>query len=99
MVSAASYNMLDFRAMYGRTKTHAVTESTYKKKGCSFGRCPIVIHLGDFLQLSPTAQLSLVADIKAKREDGSYVLAEPPTLLQENRVRHRAAGYQAFRPG
>ena len=87
MVSAASYNMLDFRAMYGRTKTHAVTESTYKKKGCSFGRCPIVIHLGDFLQLSPTGQLSLVADVNAKREDGSYVLAEPPTLEIQNAIR------------
>ena len=28
MVSAANYNMLDFRSMYARTKTHAVTEST-----------------------------------------------------------------------
>eukprot|EP00959_Pyramimonas_sp_CCMP1952_P178136 3723366-Pyramimonas_sp.AAC.1 len=66
MVSAANYNMLDFRAMYGRTKTHSVTESNYMKPDCSFGRCPIVIHLGGFLQLAPTAQLSLVTDVEAK---------------------------------
>ena len=87
MVSAANYNMLDFRAMYGRTKSHAVTESTYKKPGNSFGRCPIVIHLGDFLQLSPTAQLSLVTDVNAKNEDGSYVLTSPPTLEIQNAIK------------
>ena len=87
MVSAANYNMLDFRAMYGRTKSHAVTESTYKTPGNSFGRCPIVIHLGDFLQLSPTAQLSLVTDVNAKNKDGSYVLAEPPTLEIQNAIK------------
>merc|ERR1712079_821891 len=42
MVSAANYNMLDFRAMYGRTKSHVVTESIYNQPQCSFGRCPIV---------------------------------------------------------
>eukprot|EP00959_Pyramimonas_sp_CCMP1952_P152679 3194581-Pyramimonas_sp.AAC.1 len=41
MVSAANYNMLDFRAMYGRMETHSVTESNYTKPKCSFGRCPI----------------------------------------------------------
>eukprot|EP00959_Pyramimonas_sp_CCMP1952_P141168 2954810-Pyramimonas_sp.AAC.1 len=65
MVSAAIYNMLDFRAMYGRMKAHSVhsvTESNYTKPNCNFGRCPIVIHLGDFLHLTPTAQLNLVTD-------------------------------------
>ena len=87
MVSAANYNMLDFRAMYGRMRSHAVTESTYKQPGCSFGRCPIVVHLGDFLQLSPTAQLSLVTDVNAKNVDGSYVLKEPPTLEIQNAIK------------
>ena len=31
MVSAANYNMLNFRAMYGRTKSHAVSEGTYTR--------------------------------------------------------------------
>ena len=87
MVSAANYNMLDFRAMYARTKTHAVTESTYSRPGCSFGRCPIVIHLGDFLQLAPTAALSLVTDVNAKDADGAYVFAVPPDLEIQNAIR------------
>ena len=87
MVSAANYNMLDFRAMYARTKTHAVTESNYSRPGCSFGRCPIVIHLGDFLQLSPTAALSLVTDVNAKDGDGAYIFDEPPDLEIQNAIR------------
>ena len=67
MVSAANYNMLDYRAMYARTKSHAVTESTYSHNGCSFGRCPIVLHLGDFLQLAPTTALRLVTNVNAKK--------------------------------
>ena len=86
MVSAANYDLLEFRTMHGRTKSHAVTESNYKQLGCSFGRCPIAIHLGDFLQLSPTGQLSLVTDVNAKKEDGSYVLAEPPILEIQNAI-------------
>ena len=46
MVSAGIYNILDFRSIYGRTKTHSVAENTYKTSKYHFGRCPIVIHLG-----------------------------------------------------
>ena len=60
---------------------------TYSRPGCSFGRCPIVIHLGDFLQLSPTAALSLVTDVNAKNEDGSYVFEEPPDLEIQNAIK------------
>ena len=87
MVSAANYNMLDFRAMYARTKSHAVTESNYSRPGFSFGRCPIVIQLGDFLQLSPTASLSLVTDVNAKSDDGSYVFSKPPILEIQSAIR------------
>lgn len=70
MVSAANYNnMFDFRAMYARSKSRAVTESNYSRPGFSFGRCPIVIQLGDFLQFSPTAALSLVTDVNAKDDE------------------------------
>ena len=86
MISAYNYNMLDFRAMYGRTKTHGVTERTYERPGCTFGRCPIVIHLGDFLQLSPTASLSLVSDVNAKNDDGSYVLEKPPSVEAQHAI-------------
>ena len=69
MTPAANCNMLDFRMMYGRAETHDVSEATYSDKHCAFGRCPIVIHLGDFLQLSPTNQLGLLTDANARRED------------------------------
>ena len=80
MVAAAMYNMLDFRAMCGRCKTHQVSESNYKKPDHHFGRVPIVIHFGDFLQLKPTANTSLIQDLNARDQNGAYVLAEPPTV-------------------
>lgn len=41
-----------------------VNGHTYTSVGNAFGRVPIVIHLGDFLQLRPTAQLSLSGERK-----------------------------------
>jgi hypothetical protein len=61
--------------------------SNYSRPGFSFGRCPIVIHLGDFLQLSPTAPLSLVTDVNAKNDDGSYVYNKPPTLEIQSAIK------------
>jgi hypothetical protein len=46
----------------------------------AFGRCPIVIHLGDFLQLPPTAAISLADNLNAKNEDGTYKHQEEPTV-------------------
>ena len=66
MVAAASYNMLDVRSMHGRSKTHDVSEATYKQPGHHFGRVPIVIQLGDFLQLKPTGSgRFLLSDLRA----------------------------------
>ena len=73
MVSAPMYNMLDFRSMYGRSKTHEVHEHNYAQRGNAFGKIPIVIHLGDFLQLKPTANTSLIDDLNAKDDDGEYI--------------------------
>ena len=73
MVSAPLYNALDFRSMYGRYKTHDLSEYTYLKHGNAFGRVPIVIHLGDFLQLKPTANISLIDDLNAKNDDDEYI--------------------------
>ena len=87
MVSAAAYNMLDFRSMCGRSRDFDVSEATYKKPHHQFGRIPIVIHLGDFLQLSPTASIGLIQDVNAKNEDGSYKYTEPPTLEIQNAIR------------
>ena len=73
MVSALLYNMLDFRAMIGRGAMFKVTAHTYTRTGHAFGRVPIVLHLGDFFQLRPTAQLSLLDDLDAKDKDGNNV--------------------------
>ena len=87
MVSAACYNMLSFRAMHGRSKTHDVSEATYKREHHHFGRVPIVIHLGDFLQLRPTGNIGLVHDVNAKNDDGSFKQPEPPTLEIQHALR------------
>ena len=57
-------------------------ETTYAETGNAFGRIPIVIHLGDFLQLRPTASTSLIDDLHAQREDGSYVHEEVSVEVQ-----------------
>ena len=80
MLAAAVYNMMDPRSMHGRSRAHDVYETTYQREHHAFGRVPIVIHLGDLLQLSPTASLGLIADVNEKAEDGSCKYSEPPTL-------------------
>ena len=86
MLAAAVYNMMDFRAMHGRSRAFDVYETTYRHEHHAFGRVPIVIHLGDFLQLSPTASLGLIADVNEKNEDGSYKYPEPPTLEVQHAI-------------
>ena len=57
-------------------------ETTYSHLGCAFGRIPIVIHLGDFLQLKPTGQISLIDDLDAKKPDGAWKYPEVTTEIQ-----------------
>jgi hypothetical protein len=107
MVPAAWYNMLDVRSMHGRTKTHDVYETTYQRPRHHFGRIPIVIHLGDFLQLSPTASIGLVEDVNATNEDGSYKYPEPPSLEVQHAIKvfgniqhvFELRGTKRFKPG
>ena len=80
MVGPGLYNMLDFRAMGGRSLSHDVSESSYARPHHAFGRVPIVIHLGDFLQLAPTASLSLITDATEKLPDGSYKVKQTPSV-------------------
>lgn len=82
MVAAMLYNMLDFRAMLGRRVTFKVDPQTYSKVGYAFGRVPIVVHLGDFYQLRPTAQLSLLDDLDRKDEYGQPVYRDVPSEVQ-----------------
>ena len=54
MISPSLYNMLAFRSYLGRKAMWGAEEREYDQVGGVFGRMPLVIHLGDFLQLKPT---------------------------------------------
>ena len=73
MLSLALYNMLLYRFYHGRKKRwHVTQERHYVQRKCAFGRMPLKFHLGDFLQLRPTAAMSLLTDMNAlahKTED------------------------------
>ena len=91
VIGAAVYNMMDLRAAHGRSSAHDVSEHTYHRENHHFGRVPIVIHLGDFLQLAPTAQISLIADPNEKLADGSYKLKDAHASRVEPRCRGSAS--------
>ena len=107
MISAGLYNMLDFRSMFGRGQEFAVDESNYRKEHHHFGRVPIVIHLGDFLQLSPTKAIGLIRDVQEKDKDGNYKLDPPPSVEVQHAIRvfgkvpHviELKGTKRFKPG
>ena len=66
MVSPNLYNMLLHRAFHGRRDQCEVLEANYQTRACAFGRTPIVIYLGDFLQLKPTGSgRPLLSDLRA----------------------------------
>jgi hypothetical protein len=90
MVAAMLYHMLDYRSMLGRAAEFNVSDSTYSKPGHAFGRIPLVLHLGDFLQLKPTANISLVDDLQAANEDGSYKFENPAIEIQHAQKVFRA---------
>ena len=66
MVSPNLYNMLLYRSFHGRRDRWEVAEHDYDKLAGAFGRMPLVIHLGDFLQLKPTggSGLSLLSNLR-----------------------------------
>ena len=68
-ISPALLNMLLYRSFHGRTERWAVCERNYDKLEGAFGRMPIVIFLGDFLQLRPTAAMSLLDDMSKTARD------------------------------
>ena len=53
MIGPDLYNLLLFRSFHGRRARWNVKESEYDKLQGAFGRMPLVIHLGDFLQKKP----------------------------------------------
>ena len=65
MISPPLYNMLLYRSYHGRARTWEIPEHEYDKFIGAFGRMPIVVHLGDFLQLKPTgSNISLLTDLR-----------------------------------
>ena len=65
MMSPALFNMLLYRSWIARKDGWAVREERlYDKLDTAFGRMPIVIYLGDFLQLRPVAGRSLLVNLQ-----------------------------------
>ncbi len=88
MVAAALYNALDLRACHGRSDTHDVQESNYQRPHHHFGRVPIVLHLGDFLQLKPTGSIGLLTDVNERLDDDeSHRYADPPTVEIQHAIK------------
>ena len=66
MVSPNLFNMLLYRGFHARRQQCDLEEAQYQTPACAFGRVPIVIYLGDFLQLKPTGSgRSLLSDLQA----------------------------------
>ena len=76
MISPGLYNMLLYRFYHGRKRRYQVDqERYYVQRKWAFGRMPLKVHLGDFLQLPPTAAQSLLTDFNAlahKTEDRDF---------------------------
>jgi hypothetical protein len=73
MMGPELYNLLLFRSFHGRRSRWSVEECEYDKLQGAFGRMPIVIHLGDFLQkkLIGGHSISLVDDLKERERRGT----------------------------
>ena len=77
MISPALYNMLLYRFYHGRKNRWQVTqERHYVQRKWAFGRMPLKLHLEDFLQLRPTAAMSLLTDMDALSNQDKDVPAE-----------------------
>ena len=64
MISPASYNVLLYRFYHGRKERWQIKqECHYVQPDWAFGRMPLKLHLGDFLQLRPTGAMSLLTDM------------------------------------
>ena len=80
MIGPDLYNLLLFRSFHGRRTRWNVKESEYDKLQGAFGRMPIVIHLGDFLQKKPIGghSTSLIDDLKERERNGKLPDNFPP---------------------
>ena len=80
MIGPDLYNLLLFRSFHGRRSRWNVPESEYDKLQGAFGRMPIVLHLGDFLQKKPIGGYSilLIDDLKERERAGKLPENFPP---------------------
>ena len=76
MMPAEAINMEMFRAAHGRRLRFQVSMENYAQTRELFGRMPLVLFLGDFLQLKPPKQLSLVDDLVETARNGKQVSVE-----------------------
>ena len=109
MISPALYNMLLYRAFHGRAANFEVPEAQYDKLQGAFGRVPLLLHLGDFLQLRPTKNFSLLdnfamvaanRDVPAEHQMAAKLFMQTPLcfeLLTTNRFKdHRLRKLMEF---
>ena len=80
MIGPDLYNLLLYRSFHGRRKRWSVQECEYDKLSSAFGRMPIVIHLGDFLQKKPIGghSTSLIDDLKERERMDKMPENYPP---------------------
>ena len=85
MMPPQLYNMVAYRAYLGRFERWEVQESDYDKLRGAFGRMPIVIHLGDFLQLKPTgcSGVSLISDFDDLAARGVQLAPEFQAVMKQ----------------
>ena len=75
--------MLLYSSYHGRKQHWQVEESEYDKLNGAFGRVPIVIHLGDFLQLKPTATtISLISGKLEIEGQGEGIPSEQQSAMK-----------------
>ena len=75
LMPADIFNMLHVRSSWGRKKACNVDMATIEDRRQSFGYIPIVLLLGDPLQLRPRS-LGLLTDLRAAVADGIEVHVE-----------------------
>ena len=83
MISPGLYNMVAYRSFLGRADRWEVEERVYDQLEGAFGRMPLVIHLGDFLQLKPTGgRVSLISDFRVLADAGVEMAPEHQAVMK-----------------
>ena len=83
MIPPTVYNMLAWRSYLGRKAMWGAEEREYDQVGGVFGRMPLVIHLGDFLQLKPTGgRVSLISSFEELAAAGINLAPEYQAVMK-----------------